>query len=76
MINTFEIVAEPRTAQGKGASRRLRREGKIPAILYGTGIEPTNIQIDHEKTMLQSEHEAFYSHILTLTSRQAKRRWW
>ena len=66
MMNTFEIVAEPRTAQGKGASRRLRREGKIPAILYGTGIEPTNIQIDHEKTMLQSEHEAFYSHILTL----------
>ena len=66
MLNKFEIIAEPRTAQGKGASRRLRREGKIPAIMYGAGKEPTNIEIDHEKTMLQTEYEAFYSHILTI----------
>jgi large subunit ribosomal protein L25 len=66
MLNKFEIIAEPRGAQGKGASRRLRRAGKIPAILYGAGREPLAIQLDHEKTWLQTEVEAFYSHILTL----------
>jgi large subunit ribosomal protein L25 len=66
MLNKFEIVAELRTAQGKGASRRLRRDGKIPAILYGTDKSPVCVQLEHERTMLQTEHEAFYSHILTM----------
>lgn len=66
MINTFELAAEPRTAQGKGASRRLRRDGKIPAIIYGANQAPVPVQLEHEKTYLQSENEAFYSHILTL----------
>jgi large subunit ribosomal protein L25 len=35
MKTSFELVAEFRETQGKGASRRLRREGKVPAILYG-----------------------------------------
>ena len=66
MLNKFEISAEPRTAQGKGASRRLRRLGKIPAILYGADKEPTTLQFDHNQMWLQTENEAFYSHILTL----------
>jgi len=66
MLNKFEIIAEPRTAQGKGASRRLRREGKIPAILYGTDKPPVSLQLDHQKMLLQTEYEAFYSHILTM----------
>ena len=66
MLNKFEISAEPRTAQGKGASRRLRRLGKIPAILYGADKEPTTLQLDHNQMWLQTENEAFYSHILTL----------
>ncbi len=66
MLNKFEIIAEPRTAQGKGASRRLRRTGKIPAILYGADKPPASIQLDHQKMLLQTEHEAFYSHILTV----------
>ena len=66
MLNKFEIAAEPRTAQGKGASRRLRRLGKIPAILYGAGKDPVSLQFDHNKMWLQTENEAFYSHILTL----------
>ena len=36
----FELNAEPRSDLGKGASRRLRRAGKVPAILYGGGQEP------------------------------------
>lgn len=66
MSHKFEVSAAPRTVQGKSASRRLRRDGKVPAILYGAGQEPVSLQIDHTHLMLQSDHEAFYSTILTL----------
>lgn len=66
MQNKFEVTAEPRSMQGKSASRRLRRAGKVPAILYGAGKEPASIQLDHNEMLLHTEHEAFYSHILTL----------
>lgn len=65
-MSMFEIIAEPRTAQGKGASRRLRRAGKVPAILYGAGKEPVSLEVDHLKLQLQLQHESFYSHVLTL----------
>ncbi|SCZ57916.1 50S ribosomal protein L25/general stress protein Ctc [Thiohalomonas denitrificans] len=63
----FNLTAEVRSDKGKGASRRLRRTGKMPAILYGTGQEPTSIVVDHDKLMHNLEHEAFYSHVLTIT---------
>lgn len=66
MQNRFEVTAEPRSMQGKSASRRLRRTGKVPAILYGAGKEPASIQLDHNEMLLHTEHEAFYSHILSL----------
>lgn len=66
MSVSFELQAELRTDQGKGASRRLRRAGKLPAILYGAGKEPKSISLDHNTVLLNLEHEAFYSHILTL----------
>lgn len=66
MINKFEVSAETRSVQGKSASRRLRREGKLPGVLYGGGKEPTSLQLNHTELMLQSDNEAFYSHILTL----------
>lgn len=63
----FELVAELRDVQGKGASRRLRRlENRIPAIMYGGDEKPTLLSLDHKKVMHALEHEAFYSHILTL----------
>ncbi len=65
-MNTYEIEAETRVDKGKGASRRLRRDGKIPAILYGAGTEPVAIEIGHNAMMLSTENEAFYSSILTL----------
>ncbi|WP_006786709.1 50S ribosomal protein L25/general stress protein Ctc [Thiorhodospira sibirica] len=67
MSVSFELQAESRTDQGKGASRRLRRAGKLPAILYGAGKEPQSISLDHNTILLNLAHEAFYSHILTLT---------
>src|SRR5262249_41345506 len=52
--------------QGKGASRRLRREGKVPAILYGGKAQPQMITCDHNEIMKSLKVEAFYSRILTL----------
>lgn len=63
----FELTAELRDDQGKGASRRLRRvENKIPAILYGGGEKPEAITLDHKKLMHALENQAFYTHLLTL----------
>ena len=65
-METFELNAEKREDVGKGASRRLRRDGKLPGIVYGTDKEPMMITLPHNDVMHHLEHEAFYSHILTL----------
>jgi len=62
----FTVNAETRSDVGKGASRRLRREGKVPAVLYGSGKEPQSLTVGHDDFMHHLEHEAFYSHILTV----------
>jgi large subunit ribosomal protein L25 len=66
-MQQFELNAEPRTDKGKGASRRLRRAGKLPGIVYGTNREAQAIALSHNELVHQLEHEAFFSHILTLT---------
>jgi large subunit ribosomal protein L25 len=66
MSGTFEIAGEPRTDAGKGASRRLRRTGRVPAIVYGAHQEPEMISLQHNELIQHLEHEAFYSHILKL----------
>jgi large subunit ribosomal protein L25 len=53
---------------GKGASRRLRRAGKVPAILYGGDKDPEALTLSHNEVLRNLEHEAFYSHILTVKS--------
>jgi large subunit ribosomal protein L25 len=67
MKTTFELVADPRDGvQGKGASRRLRRSGKVPAILYGGHIEPSQILLDHQNLLTLLVNERFFSTILSL----------
>ena len=66
MSAMFELSAEPRSDLGKGASRRLRRAGKVPAILYGGGLEPQALTLEHLEFMNQLQNEAIYSHVLTL----------
>ena len=66
MAEEFDLIAEFRDDQGKGASRRLRREGKVPAILYGGGRAPRALAFDHNKLVKQTEHEAFYSSVLNI----------
>ena len=62
----FEIEATVRSDIGKGASRRLRRDDKVPGIIYGAGQPATSITFEHKKIAKSLEQEAFYSHILTL----------
>src|SRR5579883_447480 len=66
MKTSFELVAEFRDAQGKGASRRLRREGKVPAILYGGHLEARALTLSHQKLALVLENERVYSTILSI----------
>ncbi len=66
MSTQYTLHAEPRAEQGKGASRRLRREGKLPAIVYGGGKEPMAITLMHNEVSRHLQDEAFYSQILTL----------
>jgi large subunit ribosomal protein L25 len=67
MKTSFELVADPRDGvQGKGASRRLRRSGKVPAILYGGQQAPTQITLDHQNLLTLLVNERFYSTILSL----------
>ena len=65
-MQLFEINAELRESVGKSASRRLRRTGKVPGIVYGTGKDVLMITIDQNSIGHQLDNEAFYSHILTL----------
>ena len=66
MKTSFELDAEFRDAQGKGASRRLRHANKVPAILYGGHREPRALALDHTKLMLMLDNERFYSTIISL----------
>src|SRR5690349_2771745 len=66
MSKSFTFGADSRADQGKGASRRLRRAGKVPAILYGGKGEPSNITLDQLNLLTMVDNERFYSSIITL----------
>lgn len=64
---SFDLVADSRPSeQGKGASRRLRRSGKVPAILYGGHQEPKQLVLDHQNLLTLLINEKFFSTILQL----------
>lgn len=66
MVGSFEFDVEIRTGTGKGDARRTRRLGKIPAIVYGGGEVPLQVNLLHHRVVKALENEAVYSHILTL----------
>src|SRR3990167_628633 len=67
MSVSFEFEVQPREASGKAAARRLRsKEDRVPAIVYGAGKEPMPISLSHNKVIKALDHEAVYSHLLTL----------
>lgn len=69
-IDHFAINAVDRSAeqQGKGASRRLRKQNLVPAIIYGGNEEPTAISIKLNEMVKSLEYEAFFSQVLTITT--------
>ena len=67
MAKTHELSVALRKDEGKGASRRLRRAGSVPAIVYGGGkLDPVSIQLAHKDVYMASQNEWFYSSILDL----------
>lgn len=63
---SFELNAEFRDDAGKGASRRQRQAGKVPAILYGGHRDPRALSLNHEKLILLIDNEKFFSSIINL----------
>jgi len=63
---TFELIAQARTLQGTGASRRLRRAAMVPGIVYGGEAAPQSIEVAHNDLLLKLKKEAFHSTIVNL----------
>ena len=66
MAQKFDLIADYREDSGKGASRRLRRKGLVPAIIYGAGRPARSVTFDHNKVIKQLENESFYSSVLNI----------
>ena len=66
MSTDFELAASVREDLGKGATRRLRKENKVPAVVYGAGLDPVSITLGHDEFFHSTENEAFFSHIVTI----------
>jgi large subunit ribosomal protein L25 len=67
MKHNFVVNAEARQDEGKGASRRLRREGKVPAVLYGGNSAAESLAVSANELKNNLKVEAFYSAIITLS---------
>ena len=65
-MSDFTLNAQARNDLGKGASRRLRHEDKVPAIVYGAGQEPVAVALDHKKAIIAQQEDSFYTEELTL----------
>lgn len=62
----FIIHANEKTKHGKGASRRLRANNKLPAIIYGKKMQPLSIEMNHDIIFITQKNEKFYTNIQTL----------
>ena len=63
---TIEFTAFPRATEGRGASRRMRRTGKAPGIVYGGTAPPQPIELDHNALIHALKNEVFHASILTM----------
>ncbi|MFT4635564.1 MAG: large subunit ribosomal protein L25 [Arenicella sp.] len=66
MSANFIVEAEVRTGSGTAASRRARRNGQVPVVVYGGGEDEQYLLVDHNKMYLQLEVEAFHSALVQL----------
>lgn len=66
MSANFIVEAEVRTGSGTAASRRARRNGQVPVVVYGGGEDEQYLLVDHNKILLQLDVEAFHSALVQL----------
>jgi large subunit ribosomal protein L25 len=66
MSNSNSIIAEIREDVGKGASRRLRRAGRVPAVIYGGDRDAVALTLDQDELLHASQNESFFSSILDI----------
>src|ERR1700733_2293726 len=66
MAQTSEIKASARAQSGQGGARAVRREGKVPAVIYGEGKEPQNVSLDHKEISLLIGRGKFLSTVFEL----------
>jgi large subunit ribosomal protein L25 len=66
MLSGFEFAAESRGRSGTGVARAVRREGKVPAIIYGGDAAPEMLALNHNDLLTKLGHEAVYSHVLDI----------
>ena len=66
MSANFIVEAEVRTGSGSAASRRARRNGQVPVVVYGGGEDEQYLLVDHNKIMLQLAVESFHSALVQL----------
>lgn len=65
-MEAFELNAEKRRETGSAASRRLRKKGRVPAIIYGGKGEPLMVTFDHDELGHRLDNEAFFSHVINI----------
>src|SRR5680860_315922 len=66
MAEVIEIKAAVREAGGKGAARAIRREGRVPAVIYGDNSDPENVSLDDKELWQQVRHGQFLNTIYML----------
>ena len=66
MSDALTLPAEARERAGKGASRQLRREGRVPAVIYGGKEEPTMIHVEEKELVRQLDTGHFMNSIVTI----------
>lgn len=65
-MDAFELNAEKRTATGRAENRRLRKSGRVPAVIYGGKGEPVMLSLEHNDLNHHLDNEAFFSHIIKI----------
>lgn len=66
MSSVFEFVATSRERVGKSAAKAVRRQGNVPAVIYGGGQAPKTVVLEHNEILKHLVHEAVYSHVLDI----------
>lgn len=64
---SYELQASKRELQGTGASRRLRRTGQVPAVVYGNDQDAVAVTVDHNTAFYAVQEEAFHSTVINLS---------